>query len=801
MYFFSPYLANTAILQRTWALSYEGNSPAWAFLIFLILTIATVIAYQRCASGVTPVKRIILMSLRITASALLAALLTKPILQFTEYQPVKQPLAVLIDGSLSMTLPDRRETALDLNRAAIATGLVDPARPLAPEITKQLRDLSRSDLIAQLGTNRKLDLWTRLAVQSDLVFYQFGTGAKQIGTATSGEVKDGKHGPPVVFPRVVPDQKSTAIGESLRQVLQEPRSQALGGVLLITDGGNNSGSSPIEAAQVAKEQNVPLFIYGVGVTSPPDVEVSEVSAQRLAFIGERLEVRARIASRNLVEKPTTITLKADGEEVDYVELLIGGDREQEVVLHIIPKHAGEVKLEVSIPIRPDEAGKDNNSATTNVRITDSKFHVLLIEREPRWDFRYLLDYLQRDPRLEVKCVMIHGEPGLDRLADSPFLPAIPATREELFKSQVLILGDVNPADLGVERMQMIAEWVEAGGGIIFLAGSGYNPAAYTATPLEPLLPVVAEAGSLGTAASQREPEPYPLELTTLGRRSAYLQMDADPEVNQQIWESFPGIRWAAPVARAKPGADVLLVDPRPQSAGRYGQLPVFAMQGYGSGKCVYFGTDETYRWRSKTGEKYYSILWGQIMQTLALQLLDNASPMTQLRTDRKQYSMGDRVIIAGNVYSADYAPLIVPVLEGTVTISQDGKEPITQPLNLVATDKNSFRGDFIANQPGSYTFHTARDPEGVLKFEVADNNLEKTQTALDDRLLKAMATAAGGRFIREEDLRSLPDWVSATTTRVATYRKVELYYSAWILSGLLALLFSEWLMRRLTRLK
>lgn len=800
-----PYPAVAAVPQRTWTLGHEGLYPAWAFLIFALLAVATVVAYLRCASGVTLVKRFILMSLRIVASAVLAALLTKPSLQFTEYQPVKQPLAVLVDGSLSMAMPDRRETPVDLNRAAISAGFVDPAadptKPLAAELAKQVRDLSRGEIVNRLAANRKLDLWTRLAAQSDLAFYQFGAGARQNGTASVKVDSKGKPGPPVDFPKVDPDQKSTAIGESLRQVLQEPRSQPLGGVLLVTDGGNNSGSSPIEAAQIAKEQNVPLFIYGVGVTSPPDIEVKEVSSQRLAFIGERLEVRARVASRNLEEKPATITLKADGEEVDHVELPIGGDREQEVVFHMMPKKAGEVKLEVSVPVRPEEAGKENNSASTTVRITDSKFRVLLIEREPRWDFRYLLDYLQRDPRLEVKCVMIDGEPGLDRLPDSPFLPAIPDTREELFKFQVLILGDVNPRDLGPERMEMIQEWVEAGGGIIFLAGTGYNPSAYADTPLEPLLPVVAEPGTLGTAFTRREPEPFPLELTSPGRGSAYLQMDTDPEENRKIWEGFPGVRWAAPVARVKPGADVLLVDPRPSSAGRYGQLPVFAMQGYGSGKCVYFGTDETYRWRSRTGEKYYSILWGQIMQTLALQLLDNASPMTQLKSDRKQYTVGDRVVIAGNVYSADYAPLMVPGLEGVLEISEDSRKASTQALNLVAMEKNSFHADFIAKQPGSYTFHTVRDPGGVLKFQVADNNLEVTQTALDDRLLKAMAAAAGGRFLREEDLQNLPEWISATTTRVATYRKIELYYSTWILSGLLFLLFAEWLMRRLTRLK
>ena len=802
----ATYLAISSAPQRTWTLSHEGLAPSWALLLFVMLAVASVMGYLRCAPNVTTLQRTVMTALRISAAAILSGLLTKPVIQFTDFQPVKQPIAVMVDASSSMAFVDRRESPIDIHRAAIATGLVspesDPGNPIPSQLLDQVHNLSRQDMVRRIRDHPKFNLWSRLAMLADLQVYQFGASAQQVGTAITKEPSN-TSAAHVDFPDVKSDQPTTAIGESLRQVLQEPRSQPLGGILLITDGGNNSGSSPIEAAQIAKEQHVPLFIYGVGVTSPPDIEVKEVTAQRLAFIGERLEVRAHVVSRNIADKPTTVTLKADGQVVDHLDVSIGGYREQDITLHLLPNKAGEVKLEVSVPVRDEEVGKENNTASTTVRITDSKFNVLLIEREPRWDFRYLLDYLQRDPRLDVKCVMIDGEPGLDRLSNSPFLPSIPNTREALFKFQVLILGDVNPSDLGAERMQMIAEWVEAGGGMIFLAGASYNPSAYAGTALEPLLPVVAPSAGPATWKSPREAEPFPLELTPQGRRSAYLEMDSDPEANMKIWQNFPGVHWVAPVTRAKPGAEILLVDPRPSSAGRYGNLPVFAMHGYGAGKCVYFGTDETYRWRSKTGEKYYSILWGQIMQTLALQLLDNASSMTQLKTDRKQYLVGEKVVIAGNVFSADFSPLIVPGIEGMLTILKLPGDPApkTKPLNLLAVEKNSFRGGFTPTEAGSYTFHTLRDPAGLLKFDVVDNNLERAQTALDDRLLQGMATAAGGHFLREEDLHLLPDWISSTSTRVASYRKVDLYASPWILAGLLAILFSEWLMRRLTRLK
>ena len=75
------------------------------------------------------------------------------------------------------------------------------------------------------------------------------------------------------------------------------------------------------------------------------------------------------------------------------------------------------------------------------------------------------------------------------------------------------------------------------------------------------------------------------------------------------------------------------------------------------------------------------------MQTLSLQLLEGASSLTQLKTDRKEYAVGDRVVIAGNAYTEGYAPLIVPTLEGTLKIEPKGggAKPTEQPLNLPAT--------------------------------------------------------------------------------------------------------------------
>jgi hypothetical protein len=690
-----------------------------------------------------------------------------------------------------MRVADRRVSEEDLKRAAIASGTSDATTSPNP---------SRTELLQRLAVNQELNLWRSLAEKSDLEFHGFGRSAAALGEPITKV--NGTFDQEVLqrFKDAQKDDSVTAIGESLRQVLQEPRPQSLGGVLLITDGANNSGSSPLETAMMCREQGVPLFIYGIGMTSPRDVIVKDIRAPKLAFAGERMQVSAHVSAKGMPGQSIPVILKAGGVEVERREVVLEDERGQDIALHYVPQAAGEVRLEVSVPAQTGEASTENNLVSTTVRVTDKKFHVLLIEQEPRWDFRYLLDYLQRDRRLEVKCVMIDGEPGLDKIQGSPFLPGLPETRDVFFASQVLIIGDVNPADLGEARMQMIAEWVEAGGGIIFLAGPHHNPTSFAGTPLEPLLPVVpdnlAKNDQEGTSAS----EPFQLRLSRAGQQSPFLQMDPDATLNREIWAGFTGVLWTAPILRVRPGAEVLLVDPRPERSGRYGQLPVFAMQSHGSGSCVYFGTDETYRWRSRTGEKYYSILWGQIMQSLALQLLEGASSLTQIKSDRKEYAPGDTVAISGNAFTETYEPYIAPSLDGTITW-KTGEKSGSAPLSLQSTSRNSFRGEYVPSEPGSYSYVTKRDPQGVVKFEVVDLRLEKTRTALDDRLLRGMAEAAGGHFFREEELHRIPELVAARSATVSTFKKVELYQSGWILGTLLGLLFIEWFVRKLVRLK
>ncbi|HEY5791885.1 MAG TPA: vWA domain-containing protein, partial [Chthoniobacterales bacterium] len=591
--------------SQEWSWGAEGIPLGWAFFLFLVLAAACAWAYRRFAPGAPPRWRRLLAALRIAVIAIFLILLVKPALNLTLHEPVRQALLVLVDASESMQIQDRRTAPEDLKRAGLATGALDPRLGLnqdapAGAAAASLNGMSRQQLLNNLAANEKLNLWPRLFEKSDLSFFRFGRDAMSAGplapedsgsTLTTAEAAR-------FFKALQFKEPATAIGEATRQVLGESRSQNAGAILLITDGANNSGLPPAEAARMARERDMPLFIYGIGVTESADLHLRDLEAPKLAFAKERVEVKAKLRSQGVTDRSVTATLKANGTEVASQKVEINENGDHEITFQFVPEEPGELTLEASTPVLGEEITQENNTASTKIRIVNDKVHVLYIDQEPRWDFRYLLAFLQRDRRLEVQAVLIDGEPGLNQLKDSPFLPGLPEDREGFFKNEILILGDVDPKDLGETRMQIIREWVEqASGGIIFLAGPKFDPSAYAGTPLEPLLPVVPDTTRSAAQRAERAPEPQSLKLTAAGETSPYLRLNEDPAENQKLWASFPGVRWTAPVERAKPGAQVLLEDPRPDRAGRDGLRPVMAIQGYGSGESVFIGTDETYRWR------------------------------------------------------------------------------------------------------------------------------------------------------------------------------------------------------------
>lgn len=803
---------DTVVRLRDAELQLSGGLPAgWMMLLGISLVALTIELYRRTASDLAPRRRYLLTALRCLLLLVLVAVLMRPVLRFTVEGSIRRAMLILVDDSASMKIIDER-TGDDIARAAMAQGLIDPTGGLQQDLTGQAgraAQLPRVELVQSMLANPRLNLLPRLAEAFDLRPFRFGETLAELLPADDAEVPT-DHAAAAWLRQLRADDASTRLGDALREALMRSRGQPLAGMLLVTDGASNSGALPLAAAELARQQGVPLYVYGVGITSPRELVISSLFAPETAFYDDTVPVTVRVRSRGLKGQRTRLRLQlvpqnpagAPAEQTIEEDVVLE-DGEQVIHLSITPTRPdeGEGSRDYDlVATLPPAAGvdvpADNLRQAQPLRVIDGRIKVLLVEQQPRWEYRYLQAHLMRDRRVELKTVLLAADAGIAADPDGPYLPGIPLSREALLAYDLIILGDLDAQALAASQIAAIEAFVsEFGGGLLVIAGRQNELAAVRGTALEKLLPVEINGPRNDRRDAAEGSRPIRIELTPAGARSTMLQLADTPARSATVWAELPPIYWTARVGRAKPAAEVLLAE----SAGslRQAPMPILVLHQFGRGQVLFSGTDNTWRWRRGDGEKHYTALWSQIVQRLALPKLLGESKRTQLSTDRHAYAAGERVTIFARLYGADYLPIQQAQVEGTYT-SADGAQG---SIVLGQEQPGFYRGEFVAPRPGAYRFSVETDPATQLTFTVGNPRLETGELAMNQPLLEQMAAMTDGRFYREETLHELPEQMKQTTESIRSTVDVDLWASPMVFIAFMLLLTTEWILRKLWQLK
>lgn len=770
-----------------------GVSPAfapvfgWGVLGLLALLLATALAWAfRPGAALAGPRRWVLLALRVLLSLLLFALLLRPSLVLHVEGAVRQTLALLLDSSASMNLRDPRPAAADATRATALLG-----RPAPPGAWASRAELGRAAL-----TNRAFDLLPRLARDFDLRAFRFDASLHEVPVAATNDPARFAAELTAAWPADVP---RTSVGGGIREALERQRGRPLGGLVLFTDGQDNAGPAPRAAADLAREAGVPLYTVGLGLPAPRDLILAALDAQDVAFARDEVAVRATVRAQGFVGETARVVLSVDGSPVDERPVALSTNAETVVTLRFTPPAAGDFELTVEVEPRPDEILAGNNTRRQRLRVTDQKIRVLFLEQSPRWEFRYLQALLLRDPHVELKCVLFDADAAVARGPDSPYLPGFPARRDELLRYDLVLFGDVDPRNFTPAQLENVADFVSRyGGSLVMVAGRRFSPAAYVDSPLAGLLPVApAERGP--AAEAEDFTTSVPLALTAAGRLSPLLRLvDDDDDANAEKWATLPPVYWVAPVAGAKPGAQVLVT-----AGGDADGAPVIALQTYGAGQAMFIGTDNTWRWRRNEGDRFHVAFWGRVIQRLALQHLLGGGRRQQVTLDRAEAAPGERIAVTARLFDEAFEPVAEPAAE--VTLKPRGTAPDARPVSVtlraVPGQPGIFQGEFTAPTPGPWHVFAGEGAGGGADLEVTEAAFEAGATGLDEALLRELAATAGGAYLREDEVVRLPDLARARTPRVRSTLDVDLWASPlWFLLIVLAA-GAEWALRRWWLLK
>lgn len=591
-----------------------------------------------------------------------------------------------------------------------------------------------------------------------------------------------------------PAEEATDLNAGLAHVLD--RHSNLRGVIVLSDGDWNVGQSPVEAATRFRMRGVPVFTVGVGSEAPlPDLELVSMHAPTFAVVQKPLRIPFVVRSTLGQSRDVTVDLRVSDGPTIIATVRAPAMGEAQGTLVWTPTTTGDVTLTLRVPRDPQELVADNNEISAPISVRQEELQVLVIESSPRWEYRYLRNALERDPGVEVTCLLFH--PGLPKVGGGRgYIQRFPAPNE-LSRYDVVFLGDVGlePGQLTVQNARDLRQLVSAqASGLVFIPGRAGRQGSLALGPLADLLPVVLDPGrpqGVGSGA------PGHFALTEAGRRSLLTRLDDTDQANGEVWRRLPGFHWHAGVQRAKAGSEILAV--HEQETTSHGRTPLIVTKTYGAGKALFMGTDSAWRWREGVEDRYHYRFWGQVARWMAYrrQIAQGDSMRLFYSPDRPR--VDDVVTLNANVMDSFGGPLD----EGSVTVQAISPAGKTQTVRLHPGEGDAwglFVGSFVPEEPGTYRLVASSAETGAtVQADISVQGVHRERKGRVARfdVLAEIAEITLGRSATVSNVQSLLGYLAALPEPAPTVHRIRLWAHPLWAASLILLLGVFWTARKM----
>jgi hypothetical protein len=572
------------------------------------------------------------------------------------------------------------------------------------------------------------------------------------------------------------DGAESNLSGAIAAVRQKLPGQPVQAVVLFSDGRQVGGSSG-----AAPSLDVPLFTVGVADSFRRDIAIARFDVPQSVFIGETATARVELAADGVHDQPVDVTLTAEGKS--QTQHVVLSEARTTLTFPIKADSPGIMHVAVTLTGIPDDITAANDHSERRIKVLADKVAVAVIGGSAGWDYQYLRNALQRTPWIQCRDEIVRKDTAPLRM--SP---------DQILAEQAVILDDVDPSALNADQWDAIGKLVtERGGGVIVIAGEDVPPARLATQPvLADLLPWPANQPPAWQRWSGESPG-YRL-VPPEGDASDVVKLSNDPEENRRRYDQLPPIYRILPVIAAKPNVRPLLVE---AESGE----PVLTEARVGVGRALFCGANETWRWRFKIGERDQDRFWLQLVrqaseapyayhdQTMALDL-GNISPTPSQTVHVRARILDDQ----GRPAREDLVPAI--------RVESAGTDAMTLPLHPATPgiDSGRFTGDLPGLAKGDYQVRlvVGGQPTNLaapLHVEV-NYEAEMADVSGDDGNLRRLAQASDGEFLQLDQIRELPQKISAARERRPQTTEYPLWDSPYLYLFVLGCLGGEWAMRK-----
>jgi hypothetical protein len=732
-------------------------------IILLVAAIAAGIGlsfwtYRRTIPRTSNAKRRILITLRSFAIAIIIFIIFQPILSLTRTSERTPEIALALDRSRSMQLPQSGDDTVESNSRRNA-------------MTKSINQILPNEVHA----NTK-----------EVVTFGFDEQTDIITTPIDSVKTNGL---------------TTDISSLFSAISQKSNEKNFGAIILYSDGAFTAGANPIYAAE---KLGVPVYAVGLGDSAERrDVAITDLFTSEVATVGiaQPVDVNLRITGMLQGEK-VRVTLVSDENIIGETDFVVRDNQNDYTTsFQFTPKKEGTLKLTAKASSASSETTLKNNLRISYVRVLKNTFRIVLIAGAPSSDVSFIRNFYSG--RKEIELVTYIGKQGAEFYEGK--LSVDKVNNADL----VILIGypiaETTPDQLNIVKRLLINE----SRSLLFIPSRQVDYVKLK--EFEDALPFTLSQTRIATNEIKVSTSLNPAKADDPIMRSGSDRGEAATN-----WEGLAPLIKTETNFSAKPEAEVLaeasiqgvnLGQPLIISR-RLGRSRQIAFTGYGlwQWKLVSFGREKVYQSLSRTNDTTN-------LQSALDIFLGNATRWLVTRDDQKQvriaptrklYEAGERIEFTGQVFDESFLPV-----DGAIVSTAISGASIAAPINL--TLEPLVGGRYAVRLPqglpaGDYVYSgEAKKDEKSLgidggRFNVGEYSAEFAEPRMRSDILRALAEKTGGKFYTPQTAASLlADSKANPRFRTKIIENTSKYEArnTWQLLVLAICLFAvEWFIRK-----
>ncbi len=685
-----------------------GNSAL--FLVSILLVVFAFWSYRTTKPTVSKTLRYILAILRSIALISVLILAVQGSISWSFEKSIRPKIAMLIDESSSMTIEDRE-------------GI-------------------RSDVVDRII---KSDVINKLDEKFDIVPLGFSASLNEIASINDYS-----------FTASVTNYEST-----FNNFIRLPQ-QNWAGIILVSDGCYNSGSSPIE---ITRQLDIPIVAIAVGDSIPPgDIVISNIMTPLGGYVAEKIPVDVTVRATGVVGQQATISI-SDEKGITISEKVISISKEwyeEKIRFDVTPEKAGLQNLKVEILPLENEIEVRNNSKQTILNIAERRRKILLLSGSPNQDIASIARILEDDKDSDTDIIIGSGKQSNLLRGNWNFISSI-----DNYDAVVIFL-DAKYNRLSLSKLQAVYGSEVP---LIIITGNGLVNSEIRRVSL-PLLGETRKTGAL----VQSTPVPKRLHSIFYEKDLWFENSDIVPPLTISEYSGSKGETIAsASINNSVRDVVKVMADDR---------------------RILVWYAGDLWKWElGRVGEdpglNDYQQLWNRQLRWVTAK---KSEEQITLSTDREIYNSGEEVQISVNITDDALHPVDDAVVTATIS-----NENMQRSINFISISNGMYVAKYFPSTHGKFHIDASIEfSESVVKtkdFVVDDYNLELSDMRMRIDRLRSITKSTDGKVIFPDEVDQLTSLFSLEENVVehnGLWRPIGKWLTLIILVLALAL---EWFIR------